>query len=104
MLVPGNRADLLVTTDRGSSQLRTLPYDSGTMMGMMGAGGSDSSGGGGGMPGMGPAAGDQPATGNSDGTVLATIAVAGRDGTVLPGVPAQPEPRDLRAAAVAARR
>ena len=102
VLAPGNRADLLVTTNRGSSQLRALPYDRGTMMGMMGAGGSDSPGGGG-MPGMGAAAGDQPA-GNSDGTVLATVAVAGRDVPALPAVPAQPEPRDLRRAEVANRR
>jgi FtsP/CotA-like multicopper oxidase with cupredoxin domain len=104
LLVPGNRADLLVTTNRGSSQLRALQYDRGTMMGMMGSGGSESSGGGGGMPGMGAAAGDQPATGNTDGTVLATLAVTGRDVPALPAVPAQPEPRDLRRADVANRR
>jgi FtsP/CotA-like multicopper oxidase with cupredoxin domain len=100
VLAPGNRADLLVTTARGRSQLRTLPYDRGGIMGMgmMGAGGP-----GGGMPGMG-AGGSGSATGNSVGTVLATLDVTGSDAAALPPLPARPEPRDLRGATVAGRR
>jgi FtsP/CotA-like multicopper oxidase with cupredoxin domain len=36
LLSPGNRADLLVTAQTGTSELRTLGYDRGRMMGMMG--------------------------------------------------------------------
>lgn len=36
LLAPGNRADLLVTAEPGSSELATLGYDRGQMMGMMG--------------------------------------------------------------------
>ena len=40
LLAPGNRADLLVTTQAGRSLLESLPYDRGSMMmGMMGGGG-----------------------------------------------------------------
>ena len=36
VLAPGNRADLLVTTVKGKSALRTVPYDRGGPGGMMG--------------------------------------------------------------------
>lgn len=36
LLAPGNRADLLVTAEPGTSELRTVGYDRGQMMGMMG--------------------------------------------------------------------
>ncbi len=40
ILAPGNRAELLVTADAGTSEFRTLGYDRGGMgMGMMGGGG-----------------------------------------------------------------
>lgn len=39
LLAPGNRADLLVTAQPGTSKLATLGYDRGQMMGMMGGGG-----------------------------------------------------------------
>ncbi len=38
LLSPGNRADVLVTAQTGTSELRTLGYDRGGMMGMMGGG------------------------------------------------------------------
>ena len=101
VLAPGNRADLLVTAGQGTSQLRALPYDRGGMMGMMGGGGS---GDGGGMSGMGSPGRDSPATGNADGTVLATLGIAGSAVPALPPVSTLPEPRDLRGVAVAGRR
>ena len=99
VLAPGNRADLLVTTGEGASQLRTLPYDRGEMMGM--TDGGDSSFDGPGMPGMGT--GSQGSA-DSDGTVLATLDVTGPAVPALPPVPARPAPRDLRGTAVAGRR
>ncbi|NCD18626.1 MAG: multicopper oxidase family protein [Actinobacteria bacterium] len=43
ILAPGNRAELLVTADAGTSEFRTLGYDRGGMgMGMMGRGGRTS--------------------------------------------------------------
>ncbi len=43
ILAPGNRAELLVTADAGTTEFRTLPYDRGGMgMGMMGRGGRTS--------------------------------------------------------------
>ncbi|MET3948712.1 FtsP/CotA-like multicopper oxidase with cupredoxin domain [Arthrobacter sp. UYCu512] len=86
LLAPGNRADLLVTTAAGTAVLRTLPVDKGGMGSMMGNNE-------GGQSPPGP-----------DGTVLATLAVAGEPAAALAPVPAQPAPRDLRAAAVTARR
>ncbi len=87
LLAPGNRADLLVTTAAGTATLRTLPVDRGGMGSMMGGnnGGRQS------RPGP-------------DGTVLATLAVAGAPAAAPGPVPAQPAPRDLRAAAVTAHR
>lgn len=86
VLTPGNRADLLVTTRQGSSQLRALPYDRGGMMGMMGGASS-------------------PTTGTStDGVVVASLAVDGGAVPALAPVPAQPQPRDLRSAALTGQR
>ncbi len=100
VLAPGNRADLLVTTARGRSQLRTLPYNRGGIMGMgmMGAGDR-----GGGMPGA-DVGGTGSATGNTAGSVLATLDVTGRDVRALPAPPIGPPQRDLRGAAATGRR
>jgi FtsP/CotA-like multicopper oxidase with cupredoxin domain len=81
VLAPGNRADLLVTTAAGTSQLRALPYDRG------------------GPGGMGART-----TGSAAPVVLATVRVGGNAGPALPPVPIQPTPRDLRGADVARRR
>jgi len=101
VLATGNRADLLVTTREGASQLRTLRYDRGGMMGMTGGGRSSFDGPG--MPGMGAGSGSQGSA-DADGTVLATLDVTGPAVPALPPVPAQAAPRDLRGAAVARRR
>ncbi|WP_427136228.1 multicopper oxidase family protein [Pseudarthrobacter sp. S9] len=87
LLAPGNRADLLVTTAAGTARLRTLPVDRGSMGSMMGG----NNGGGQSRPGP-------------EGTVLATVAVAGAPAAAPGPVPAQPAPRDLRAAPVTAHR
>lgn len=81
VLAPGNRADLLVTAQTGTSMLRALPYDRGAAGGMMGSGRSTSSN-----------------------VVLATFAVDGTPVTGFAVVPKQPVPKDLRSAAVTARR
>jgi FtsP/CotA-like multicopper oxidase with cupredoxin domain len=81
VLAPGNRADLLVTTTAGTSQVRALPYDRGSPVGM-----------------------GARITGSTAPVVLATMRVSGNAGPVLPPVPAQPAPRDLRGAEVARRR
>ncbi len=77
LLAPGNRADLLVTTTAGRSELRARQHDRGSMMG-----GSTT----------------------SAAVTLATLEVRGSG--VAPGlaVPAQPVPADLRGRPVAARR
>ena len=72
LLAPGNRADLLVTTRGGTSELRSLGYDRGAMGMMMGAG--DLSG---------------P-------TTLATLAVSGDQAAALGPVPERPADPDLR--------
>ncbi|TFB76491.1 multicopper oxidase family protein [Cryobacterium glaciale] len=81
VLAPGNRADLLVTARAGTSTLRALRYDRGASGGMMGGG-----------------------TTSSADVVLATFAVAGADTDEFTAVPDQLAPRDLRSAAVTARR
>ena len=87
LLAPGNRADLLITATAAvndttaSSVLRALPYDRGSMGGMMG--------------------GAAPSTGPVD---LATVTVSGEPVTAASAVPRQPVPRDLRGGAVTARR
>ncbi|MCY0905748.1 multicopper oxidase family protein [Arthrobacter sp. H14-L1] len=87
LLAPGNRADLLVTTAAGTAILQTLPVDRGGMGSMMGG----NNGSGQSRPGR-------------DGNTLATLAVAGAPAAAPGPVPAQPAPRDLRAAAVTAHR
>ncbi|MGC0144835.1 MULTISPECIES: multicopper oxidase family protein [unclassified Pseudactinotalea] len=72
LLAPGNRADLLVTTRGGTSELRSLGYDRGAMGMMMGGG--DLSG---------------PA-------VLATLAVSGDEAAAVGPVPERPADPDLR--------
>lgn len=81
VLAPGNRADLLVTARAGTSILRALRYDRGATGGMMGGG-----------------------TTSSADVALATFAVAGADTAAFTAVPDQLAPRDLRSAAVTARR
>lgn len=80
VLVPGNRADLLVTAVEGEAVLRTLPFDRGAM-GMLGAPSS--------------------ATTGAD---LAAFTVAGAAGAPMGPVPRPTAPRDLRAEAVTGRR
>jgi FtsP/CotA-like multicopper oxidase with cupredoxin domain len=87
ILVPGNRADLLVTTTAGTSQLRALPYNRGDPMGM----------------GMDGGMGNDAQPSSSD-VALATLNVTGGDAPALPAVAAQTKPRDLRGAVVAQRR
>lgn len=79
VLAPGNRADLLLDARLGSSRLRALPYDRGSMLGTMGQG-------------------------EARGDVLATLQVTGSPVPALGEVPGQPEQRDLRGAVVARRR
>lgn len=82
-LLPGNRADLLVTTEAGTSILRALPVNRGSARGMMG---------------------QEPA--GSRGADLLTLHVTKNDGTNFrPGpVPKQPASRDLRTEPVTSRR
>jgi FtsP/CotA-like multicopper oxidase with cupredoxin domain len=86
VLAPGNRADLLVTTHEGRSQLRAQPHDrGGTGMGM------------GGMRG---------ARGSTDQRehTLATLDVTGTRAPAAAPLPPQPAPRDLRGESLTARR
>jgi FtsP/CotA-like multicopper oxidase with cupredoxin domain len=87
VLMTGNRADLLVTTAAGTSELRTFFYDRGDvgMMGGMGRGGPSG------------ATTGEPLT-------LASLVVAGAPVAPLAEVPPQPVPRDLRTETVTARR
>ena len=100
VLTTGNRADLLVTTAAGTSELRTLPYDRGSIAGMMGG-----ATGGPGMSGMGGRGVAGPAT-SPPGTpiVLAALEVTGPAVAPLPPVPAPPSPCDLRDEPVSGRR
>jgi FtsP/CotA-like multicopper oxidase with cupredoxin domain len=84
LLTTGNRSDLLVTTRAGTSQLRTLPYDRGNLMGM----------------GMGNG---RQFTDRQE-RLLATLEVTGPSTTAPAELPTRPAPRDLRTAQVAARR
>lgn len=90
VLTAGNRADLLVTTAAGSAELRALPYDRGSMAGMMGGG-----------PGRGGAG---PGFPTGEPVTLADLEVDGPAAAPPPAVPAQAAVRDLRADPVAARR
>ena len=93
ILTPGNRADVLVTTADGTSELVALPYDRGSMMmGMMGQDG------GGGMSGMGSSTSE--ANDDAEGKVLVTMTVSGDPVPPLPAVVRRPEERDLRGADV----
>ncbi|MGR2752287.1 multicopper oxidase family protein [Agromyces arachidis] len=80
VLLPGNRADVLVELVEGESVLRTLPFDRGRM-GMMGA--------------------PPSATEGADLVRLTVAGAASAPGGSLPSVPA---PRDLRAESVTGRR
>jgi FtsP/CotA-like multicopper oxidase with cupredoxin domain len=88
VLATGNRADLLVTASEGTSSLRALPYDRGSVMG---------------MPGMGSGNGPRSSTDRQE-IVLATLDVSGTPAVALAPVESGPAPRDLRGADVAARR
>jgi len=100
VLAPGNRADLMVTAQAGSSVLRALFVDRGSHSGTSGAMTS------GGMTNGGTMGGDR--TGQSNGSsreiALATLVVAGSEVESLGALPPQPKPRDLRPATVTARR
>jgi len=87
LLIPGNRADLLVTTAQGTSRLQALPYARGQAMG---------------MGGMGP--NDPQADSTSESTTLANLHVAGNKATPLPPVTARTHQPDLRGKLLAARR
>jgi FtsP/CotA-like multicopper oxidase with cupredoxin domain len=87
LLIPGNRADLLVTTVQGTSRLQALPYARGQVMG---------------MGGMGP--NDPQAGSTTESTTLATLHVAGDKATPLPPVTARTHQLDLRGKPLAARR
>jgi FtsP/CotA-like multicopper oxidase with cupredoxin domain len=88
VLASGNRADLLVTTAPGTSRLQATPYDRGDMMGM----------------GSGGMRNDPQARSNPGGILLATLDVTGGGVTLLPPIPAEAEPRDLRQESIARRR
>jgi FtsP/CotA-like multicopper oxidase with cupredoxin domain len=97
VLATGNRADLLVTTAAGTSELHTLPYNRGGMTEMMG--------GEPGMSGMDGASGnDTPSSATGDAIGLASLEVTGTAAAPLPPVPRQPAPRDLRVETVTGRR
>lgn len=83
VLAPGNRADLLVTGSAGTSTLSALPYDRGSVGGMMMGGGNSRS---------------------ADEIALATFTVAGDAVTPVTAIPKQAVQRDLRSATVTARR
>ena len=86
LLVPGNRADLLVTLVQGTSRLQALPYARGQVMGMGGMGN------------------DPQAGSTAESTTLATLHVAGDKATPLPPVTARTHQPDLRGKPLAARR
>lgn len=79
VLLPGNRADVVVTMAEGEAVLRTLPFDRGSM-GMMGA----------------PLSATQ-------GADLARLSVSGAAGEAGPALPSS-SPRDLRVEEVTGRR
>lgn len=79
LLAPGNRADLLVTMQAGTSELRTLGYDRGRM-GMMGGGNASGPG------------------------TLATLTVSGDEVIPPAAVPERPGVVDLRGQPIARKR
>ncbi len=82
VLMPGNRADLLVTAQKGTASLMALPVDRGSGMGMMG--------------------GSPPST--SDATEVATFRVDGTAVSTVDAVPGGRQARDLRNETVTGRR
>jgi len=84
LLAPGNRADLLVTMRAGTSELRTLGYDRGSM-GMMGMMGSSTAR-------------------SSRAQTLAALTIEGSATPSQPDVPDRPGPADLREQELARRR
>ena len=87
LLIPGNRADVLVATVQGTSTLQALPYPRGEVMGMGG--------------GMGN---DPQSRNNAESTTLATLQVTGDEATPLPPVTVQADQLDLRGGPLSARR
>lgn len=85
-LMPGNRADILVTATAGTSVLRTLPFDRG---GMGGAGG------------MGGPGSPSSATTGAD---LAEFVVSGAVASSAPPMASLPPQRDLRLETMSGRR
>ena len=79
LLIPGNRADVLVSTVQLTSPLQALPYSRGAVMGMGGGMGSD-----------------PPSRSNAESTTLATLHVTGDEATPLPPVTARTHQMDLR--------
>ncbi|MEQ1735431.1 MAG: multicopper oxidase family protein [Rhodoglobus sp.] len=79
VLMPGNRADLLVTMTEGESMLQTLPFDRGSA-------------------GMGA-----PAS-NTTGADLATLTVSGTAASAAAPIPQQAAQRDLRLEPITGRR
>jgi FtsP/CotA-like multicopper oxidase with cupredoxin domain len=87
LLIPGSRADVLVTTVHGTSPLQTLPYSRGEVMG------------------MGSGMGDNPRSrSNPEPTTLATLRVTGDEATPRPPVGVRTRQLDLRGEPISARR
>ena len=89
VLLPGNRADLLVSAIAGASVFQALPYNRGSANGMMGGGAGPS----------GQDAQDKPR-----GVSVATLTVSGDAVTALSAVAKQAVPSELRSRPVTARR
>jgi len=83
LLAPGNRADVFVTAQEGTSTLRALPYDRGSLDGMM-MGGLNSS--------------------DTNDLVLATLTATGDTVTAAAPISRQRSQRDLRGAPLTAQR
>lgn len=83
VLLPGNRADLLVTMAAGRSVLRTLSVDRGGMGMMMGGG---------------------MAVSGADDLLTLDVAESGAEATTLPAIPKQAPQRDLRRGSISGER
>jgi FtsP/CotA-like multicopper oxidase with cupredoxin domain len=102
VLAPGNRAELLVTADAGTSPFRTLPYDRGGMgMGMMGGGGRNFGSDGGAVV---LATVEADGSGQADDGPTASGGVDGGGAATSSALPEQALLRDLRGAVPGARR